>query len=176
MSTLKEARIEIRPATKQDAGALAKIERRCFDTAIYGHILLSESEFTRMVDRSRAQVIVAETAGRVVGYASVYYLRARRLTWFYSHAVDSEYRGLGIGTRLFHGVEDLAVANDCPCMILEIRGKRELYERYLRCGYKVIREIPKFYPDGSAAIRMGRLLTAQDLTPPVHASARKLVV
>jgi len=116
-------------------------------------------------------VIVAETAGRVIGYAAVFYLRAKRLTWFYSHAVDREYRGVGVGTRLFRGVEELAVANECPCMVLEIRGKRELYQHYLRYGYHVIREIPRFYPDGSAAIRMGKLLAA---TAP--ASARKILV
>lgn len=161
MGTSEEPDVGIRPATRQDARALAQIEQRCFDPLIYGHILLSESEFHRMIGRARAQVIVAETAGRVIGYAAVFYLRAKRLTWFYSHAVDHEFRGFGVGTRLFHGVEALAVANECPCMVLEIRGKRELYERYLRHGYQVIREIPKFYPDGSAAIRMGKLLAAE---------------
>ncbi len=69
---------------------------------------------------------------------------------------------MGVGTRLFRCAEQQAVANDCPCMILEIRGKRELFQRYTRYGYSVIREIPGFYPDGSTAIRMGKLLTAED--------------
>lgn len=171
MGTSQESDIRIRSATRQDARALAQIEQRCFDPAIYGHILLSESEFHRMIGRARAQVIVAETAGSVIGYAAVFYLRAKRLTWFYSHAVEREYRGLGVGTRLFQGVEALAVANECPCMILEIRGKRELYERYLRYGYQVIREIPRFYPDGSAAIRMGRLIAEN-----ASASPRRILV
>lgn len=155
------ARIELRPAVAQDAHALAQIERRCFDAAIYGHILLSEAEFRRMIGRSRSSVIVAEVNGRVAGYAAVFFLRAKRLTWFYSHAVDREYRGIGVGTRLFRAAEQLALANDCPCMVLEILGKEELYRRYTRDGYRVLREIPGFYPDGSTAIRMGKLLAAE---------------
>lgn len=155
-----QAQTVIRPAVAQDAQALAQIERRCFDPAIYGHILLSETEFCRMIGRPRSSVIVAEINGRVAGYAAVFFLRAKGLTWFYSHAVDREYRGIGAGTRLFHAVEQLAVANDCPCMVLEIRSKEELYRRYTRYGYRVLREIPRFYPDGSTAIRMGKQLAA----------------
>jgi ribosomal protein S18 acetylase RimI-like enzyme len=150
----------IRPAAGQDAPQLAQIERRCFDAAIYGHILLSEAKFRGMIGRARSAVIVAETAGRVTGYAATFFLRSKRLTWFYSHAVDREFRGAGIGTRLFHCAEELAVAHDCPCMVLEILGKRELFQRYTRDGYQVIREIPGFYPDGSTAIRMGKQLAA----------------
>jgi ribosomal protein S18 acetylase RimI-like enzyme len=169
---LKDAQTAIRPAVAQDAPALAQIERRCFDAAIYGHILLSESEFSRMIGRPRSSVIVAEIDGRVAGYAAVFYLRAKRLTWFYSHAVDREYRGIGVGTHLFRGAEALAVANDCPCMILEILGKQELFRRYTRYGYRVIREIPGFYPDGSTAIRMAKQLavpgTREAQTDSIH--------
>lgn len=157
-----EARIEIRPAVAQDAQALAQIERRCFDAAIYGHILLSESEFRRLICRTRSKVIVAEVDGRVAGYAAVFFLRSKRLTWFYSHAVDREYRGIGAGTRLFRCAEELAVVNDCSCMVLEILGKQELFRRYTRYGYRVLKEIPRFYPDGSAAIRMCKQLAAPD--------------
>lgn len=155
---LMSARIAIRPAVAQDAQALAQIESRCFDPAVYGHILLSETELRRMTGRPRASVIVAEIDGRVAGYAAVFFLRPKRLTWFYSHAVDREYRGIGAGTALFRRAEELAVANACPCMILEILGKQELFRRYTRDGYRVLREIPGFYPDGSTAIRMGKQL------------------
>lgn len=171
---LMQTGVEIRAATAADAVQLARIEQRCFDPAIYGHILLSESEFRRMIGRSRVQVIVAAKADHVIGYAAVFYLRAKRLTWFYSHAVDREYRGLGAGTRLFRRAEQLAVANACPCMILEIRGKQELFRRYTRDGYQIVREIPGFYPDGSTAIRMGKLLTAGDAAFPAPASAQEL--
>ncbi|MBK8163308.1 MAG: GNAT family N-acetyltransferase [Gammaproteobacteria bacterium] len=154
--------IEVRPAETRDAHTLAQIERRCFDPSVYGHLLMSEAEFTRMVGRSRSSLIVAEIDGRLAGYAAVFFVRQKRLSWFYSHAVDEEFRGMGVGTRLFRCAEQQAVANDCPCMILEIRGKRELFQRYTRYGYSVIREIPGFYPDGSTAIRMGKLLTAED--------------
>jgi ribosomal protein S18 acetylase RimI-like enzyme len=150
----------IRPAAGQDAPQLAQIEQRCFDAAIYGHILLNETKFRGMIGRPRSAVIVAEADGRVAGYAAVFFLRSKRLTWFYSHAVDREFRGAGIGTRLFHCAEELAVGRDCPCMILEILGKKELFQRYTRDGYQVIREIPGFYPDGSTAIRMGKQLAA----------------
>ncbi len=151
-----ETRVEIRPATARDVQALARIEQRCFDPGVYGHLLMSESEFGRMIGRTRSMIIVAEADGRVIGYAALFFIRRKRLSWFFSHAVDPAFRGRGVGTSLFRGAERQAVVNDCPCMVLEIRGKRELFERYTRYGYAVIREIPRFYPDGSTAIRMGR--------------------
>lgn len=169
-----DARIEIRSAVVQDAHQLAQIEQRCFDAAIYGHLLLSEAEFRRMISRLRSMVVVAEINGRVAGYAAVIFLRPKRLTWFYSHAVDREFRGIGAGTRLFRAAEDLAIANGCPCMILEILGKQELYRRYTRCGYEVVKEIPGFYPDGSTAIRMGKQLAAVDATEIPRESGSEL--
>ena len=168
------ARITIRPAVVQDAQALAQIEKRCFDPAVYGHILLSEAEFRRMIGRPRGSVIVAEIDGRVAGYAAVFFLRAKRLTWFYSHAVDREYRGIGAGTALFRRAEELAVANACPCMILEILGRQELFRRYTRDGYRVLREIPGFYPDGSTAIRMGKQLARFEPSPVAQEPASEL--
>lgn len=166
--------MEIRPAMPADAPALAQIEQRCFDAAIYGHILLCESDFRRMIGRPRSRVIVATVADRVIGYAAVFFLRPRRLTWFYSHAVDREYRGIGAGTRLFRAAEGLAVTNACPCMILEILGKQELFRRYTRDGYTVVREIPGFYPDGSTAIRMGKLLAGLDTAQTTQESVPEL--
>jgi [ribosomal protein S18]-alanine N-acetyltransferase len=157
-----ETHIEIRPAVSQDAHELAQIERRCFDAAVYGHLVMSETDFNRMISRTRSMVIVAEVDGKVAGYAAVIFVRSKQLTWFFSHAVEREFRGIGAGTRLFRGAEELAVANGCSCMILEILGKRDLFWRYTRYGYTVVREIPGFYPDGSAAIRMGKQLAAAE--------------
>lgn len=166
--------IGIRPATARDARALARIEQRCFDPGVYGHLLMSESEFVRMTGRARSMIIVAETDGQVIGYAALFFIRRKRLSWFFSHAVAPEFRGRGVGTLLFHGAERQAVANDCPCMVLEIRGRRELFERYTRYGYTVIREIPRFYPDGSTAIRMGKLLGAAETMAPRPGPTQKL--
>lgn len=169
-----DAHIKIRSAVSRDAHELAQIERRCFDAAVYGHLLLSETEFSRLISRTRSMVVVAEVNGRVAGYAAVIFVRSKQLTWFFSHAVDREFRGLGAGTRLFRRAEELAVANACPCMILEILGKNELFRRYTRYGYKVVREISGFYPDGSTAIRMGKQLTAADMAAITQGSGAEL--
>lgn len=157
-----DAHIAIRAALPRDAPELAQIERRCFDPAIFGH-LLTETEFTRLSTRSRSAVIVAEVNGKLAGYAAVIFLRPKRLTWFFSLAVDREYQGIGAAACLFRGAEEQAVANGCPCMILEIRQNKALFRRYTRYGYTVFREMPGYYPDGGAAIRMCKQLAVVDM-------------
>jgi ribosomal protein S18 acetylase RimI-like enzyme len=168
-----DVHIVIRKALPQDAHELAQIERRCFDPAIYGH-LLSKAEFTRLTTRVRSAVIVAEVNGKVAGYAAVIFLRPKRLTWFFSLAVDREYQGIGAATCLFRGAEEQAVANGCPCMILEIRQNKALFWRYTRYGYTVLKEMLGFYPDGGVAIRMCKQLAAVDTAGVTQDSSPEL--
>ncbi|MCS7128560.1 MAG: GNAT family N-acetyltransferase [Sulfolobales archaeon] len=82
----------------------------------------------------RKKVIVAEVEGKVVGFIITY--KHRHLTYIDSLAVDSEYRGLGIGSLLLDYLEETLVREGVEEVFLSVKDRNlAALNFYLKRGY-----------------------------------------
>lgn len=147
-----------RVATLLDMPELLALEQHCFTTD-----RLSRRSFQWMISRAHGELLVAENAGQLLGYALVLFRRGTSLARLYSIAIAEPARGMGLGRQLLSRVEASAVAQGCNRLRLEVRtdnpGALSLYER---SGYRRFAFIDAYYEDQTAAIRLEKTL----LTPP----------
>ena len=114
------AAFAIRPARRADGPALVRLLRGLAD---FEKLPPPDDEAARRLigdafgPRSRFDVLVAEIAGEVRGYALFFEtystFRAAPSLWLEDLFVDSEARGHGIGTALMREVARVAVARGC---------------------------------------------------------------
>ena len=160
---VREAPYLIRPATADDAAALAEIERVAFDPTTYGGFLMNARAFRRHAASSNILLVaVANTpGGAVAGYALGFVKAGSPYVRFVSLAVGPEHGGRGAAWRLFAALEQTAKERDLRGVRLEIReDNHRLLARYRRQGYEVFATVPQYYSDGAAAIRMVKDLPA----------------
>lgn len=158
-----------REAHRDDAPALAALERACFD-----YDVISLRSFTWMLTKGRAHIELAELDGLVVAYALVLYKRATSLARLYSIAVHPSQQGRGIARELLGRAECHAVEQDCVYLRLEVRpdnsGAIALYERL---GYHRFKIKHDYYEDHSDALCFEKRLFhgehAQRLKVPYYA-------
>ncbi len=82
----------------------------------------------------RKKVIVAEVEGKVVGFIIAY--KYRHLTYIDSLAVDSAYRGLGIGSLLLNYLEKTLVREGVEEVFLSVKDRNmNALNFYLKRGY-----------------------------------------
>jgi ribosomal protein S18 acetylase RimI-like enzyme len=152
------ARYRIRPARRDDADALARVEEAAFDPKTYGGMMLTARSFRRHADGPNALIVSEDLDAEgapVCGYALGFVKRGSPYVRFVSLAILPEHGGKGAGRMLFEGIEAFALDNGLRGVRLEIReDNHRLLERYLRLGYRVFATVPDYYPDGAAAIRM----------------------
>ena len=147
--------LSFRIATPGDVPELVALEQHCFTTD-----RLSLRSFQWMVSRAHAQLLVAENAGRLLGYALVLFHRGTSLARLYSIAIAEHARGLGLGKQLLKRIEMIAVEHDCDCVRLEVRtdnpGALALYEHN---GYRSFARVNDYYADHTAALRLEKTLS-----------------
>ncbi|MCB1971222.1 MAG: GNAT family N-acetyltransferase [Geminicoccaceae bacterium] len=149
-----------RPATRNDAAALAAIEAAAFDPARYDG-LITARQFRHFADGANAALIVVEHEGRPAGYALVLFRKGSSAGRFYSLAVDPRIQGAGLGSTLFSAAERAVLDHGATRMRLEIREDNlTLKNRYERMGYRLATRVPGYYPDGCAALRLERTVAA----------------
>jgi hypothetical protein len=110
----------LRPATSAD---VEEIFRLIVALAEYEHLTGDvEGSAARLREhlfgpRPRAEVVVAESAGRTVGFALFFHSYSSFLTapglWLEDLFVEPEHRGHGIGTALLRRVAAVAVERGC---------------------------------------------------------------
>ena len=142
--------LSFRVATLNDLPALVALEQHCFTTD-----RLSPRSFQWMISRAHAQLLVAENAGQLLGYALVLFHRGTSLARLYSLAIARPARGIGLGKQLLAHIEACAMAHDCAYLRLEVRtdnpGAIALYER---SGYRRFALINDYYADHTDALRL----------------------
>jgi predicted N-acetyltransferase YhbS len=126
----------IRPATKADAPAIARVINEAFEV---------EREFRKGERTSVGQIIellerdtflVAEQEGRIVGAVDV--RTAGAVGYFGMLAVDAEMRGAGLGRALLEAAEEHCRLAGCSTMTLSTgEDRKELIPWYERLGYRV---------------------------------------
>lgn len=91
------------------------------------------SQIRAIFKRDPKQFIVAEAKGKILGYASFSYSEENRLGVVGHNAVDPDYRGRGIGTRLI--AEAVQILKDKGAMLLQVttllhdKPARRVYEK-----------------------------------------------
>lgn len=107
-------------------------------------------------ENSEYHLIVAESAGQVIGYSCLGPTACTQSTWdLYWIAVSPDTQGSGIGRQLMVASEDLARRHGATRMYIDTAGREQYVPTrafYERCGYKVAATLPDFYAPGDAKV------------------------
>lgn len=150
------AEIHIRPMRSQDLIAVLEIERGSYSMA------WSEATFRGLLRRADAEMIVAEAAGVLVGYAA---------TWFVvdqgelgNVAVAAEWRRRGVGALLVDAVIARAARRGAREIFLEVRPSNAVAQRlYVRFGFREVGRRRNYYAEPTEdALVMRRAVSAED--------------
>lgn len=137
-----EAALEFREMTTDDLDRITEIEEKSFA------LPWSRNLFQEEADNENAHYIVGLLEKKIVAYAgawvSVEYGEAEVM----SVAVEPEYRGRGIGTRLFARLIEEVKRFGATAITLEVRPSNEaaikLYEKF---GLRSVGRRPHYYID-----------------------------
>ena len=128
--------LEIRPATVDDAGAIARLLDQL------GYPAESDAIPARLgrLTNERAAVFVALRNGTIVGLATVHILtlvnHVRDVAWLTALVVDESARGIGVGRRLVERVETFAREHDCEQLSVTTHERRPgAHAFYARTGF-----------------------------------------
>ena len=139
----------IRPATETDIPALVALEQS----------FPEEDRFPvrtwRRLLRGQSMAYVAVSDGEICGAAVYLYRTGTKVARLYSLTVSPGHRGKGIASALLAAGEADAGGRGCDRVRLEVRLSNaaaiRLYERH---DFRVMAQIPSYYPDGETAARM----------------------
>jgi ribosomal protein S18 acetylase RimI-like enzyme len=155
-----QAALSVRPATLADLDALVALETQSFVTD-----RLSRRQLRYMLTKARADTLLAEEGGMLLGYILALYSRGTAVARIYSIAVSPKARGRGIGRALIEATEAAAWDKERAYVRLEIRrdnlASQALFER---AGYRRFGVLSDYYEDHMEALRYEKGLTP-NLTP-----------
>lgn len=145
----------IRKATISDLESIVEIENSSF---LADHFSLKQ--FRYLLVKARADFLVyIGPNDKVVGYVVGLIRKNCRHLRIYSVAIHNNYRGAGIARALFTELENIA-AKRIVDLTLEVRIDRDdLVAIYERLGYKKYGIRKDYYSDGTAAIKMRKIIT-----------------
>ncbi|MFT4900947.1 MAG: ribosomal protein S18 acetylase RimI-like enzyme [Lentimonas sp.] len=142
--------IVVRDVSIDDVDGLVKLELHAFEND-----RLSRRSFIRSIKGANRIFQVIECEEQLVGYGLVHLHRGTRLARLYSIALDSQFRGQGLGRKLLAELETRAAQAGRFFMRLEVAHQNEAAIRlYEVNGYKVFGELHDYYEDHSDALRM----------------------
>ena len=153
--------LRMRPARPDDLDDLLAIER------VFPTDRLGPRSFRHAVQSASADLLVAEGADGVVGYALVHHRKHSRTAHLSSIAVKRGAAGKGLGKHLLRAAEAEARAKGCSRLRLEVRAdNRAAQKLYEKNGYRRIDTVEDYYEDSEAAWRYEKELTARALPRP----------
>ena len=126
-------------------------------------ILLEEKVFTtdRLTARSfkyhseqeSSLLIVASVDKKVAGYFLLFFRKNSKRARLYSLALDPDFHGLGLGSKLLLRSMEDARKRGCKTYGLEVRPDNESAVRlYIKHGFSIVRTREDFYQDGTSAL------------------------
>ncbi len=137
-------RCNVRNASPEDIDLIVRVERRSFKHP-YPKIIFISALFLHP-----ELFLVVECDGEVAGYITGF-VTSDNCCHIASIAVDPDFRGMGLGSRLIEVFEDRCVGMDLECVRLEVSVlNEEALKLYRKLGYEVIERIPNYYPDSDA--------------------------
>jgi ribosomal-protein-alanine N-acetyltransferase len=154
-------RLRIRRVESSDLHDVIAINRKSFV------LPYSAMVFREFFNEHRYAFIVAESDGRIAGYAMSRILRklnlkglgVKKIGHIMSIAVHPDFRRRGIGKLLLERTVGALTQNDATELRLEVRtGNQLAIDIYLGMGFHKERTIDGYYSDGEDAILMTKRL------------------
>ena len=146
---------KIRPASRDDLAALLELE------GSFPEVDRFDARTWRRLLAGKALTLVHETPQGINAAAVLLFRAGSPTARLYSISVATAARGQGIGLRLLAACEQSAAARGATRLRLEVRSTNTSAHRlYDGAGYRVIAQLDSYYPDGEAALRMQKSLTA----------------
>lgn len=143
----------IRPGTRDDLPALVALEETFPEEDRF-----SRRTWLRLL-KGRTITLVAQSEGRLIAAGSLLLRSGIDIARLYSLSVAPEARGKGLARKLLGALESAATAAGCARIRLEVRaGNAAARALYDSSGYRVVKRIEAYYPDGEDAARMEKHL------------------
>lgn len=158
---------DLRSGNCRDLDDLLALEGR-----VFAGDRLSRRSVRHFLSSPRAVLLVAEQAGRLVGYALVLFTVRSAAARLYSIAVIPEWAGRGAGWRLLAAAEAIARERGRGLMRLEVEaGNATAIALYRKAAYREYGRRAGYYASGGDA-----LLFQKPLYPPLAAARDEAVV
>ncbi|MDN3511323.1 MAG: GNAT family N-acetyltransferase [Candidatus Jettenia sp. CY-1] len=153
------APIHLRSATVQDIAAILELE-----TAGFSRIeeRFNQRQVLHLIANPRATVIVAESKGRVLGWAAGLVRRHSKSNSgrLYAVAVHPDAQGKYIGKRLVSHILNALAARGVQRIFLEVNAKNQgAINLYYKLGFIDQEYLADYYGPGHHGIRMVRLIS-----------------
>ncbi len=158
MNSNGSSEVVIRRPHMRDLERIVEIEKKSFDDPFPKEVL-----FVQLFLHSDLS-FVAEVNGKVVGYA-ICAPREDGYLHLLNFAVDPEYRGKGIGTKLLLSVIEEAKFLGFKGVRLEVNVNNERARRlYEKHGFRVVEVLENYYRNGVHAYLMIKELRGNDIS------------
>jgi len=140
---------EIRKAQLSDLEKIMEIEAQSFREESFNirqmrYLLKSENLF-----------LVAENQQQLAAYMILLSKKNSAVLRIYALAVAEKFRGIGLAKRMLNNAIALANKRDLSKVSLEVKAVNyTAIKIYKSLGFKVVKELPAYYKDGTTALKM----------------------
>lgn len=155
----RESEVTLRRMTLRDVDNVLIVERRSFMAPWSRQAFMTE-----LLDNQFARYIVAEHAGRIVGYSGIWLIVDEGHVT--NIAVDPDYRGYHLGETLLRSLMAICVAHGGRRITLEVRVTNDVAQNlYRKLGFAGAGVRKGYYTDNreDALIMWADLPPAKDL-------------
>jgi len=149
------AAIHIREALSDDLPHLMALEQRCFQGD-----RISKRQMRYLLRKAKARTWLLSCGSVVAAYCLCFTPALPRPARIYSIAVQPEYRGQGLATKLLKAVlENLFAMHYTRCRLEVSVGNQSAQKLYASFGFRTIEKLPAYYQDGADGLRMEKDLS-----------------
>jgi ribosomal protein S18 acetylase RimI-like enzyme len=147
----------VRLATVKDIEELLRLEKVGFTSDQF-----DRNQLLHLLSKANATAFIIEQAGQICGSAIMAWRRNSSVGRLYSIVIDPVFQGRGMGSQLLQACEAAASKQGCDRISLEVRvDNMRAMSMYERHGYSINEPLPEYYADGSAGLRMVKVLRSQ---------------
>ena len=144
-----------RQAAKTDLNFILGVENACFSSA--DAFKADQILYLVRNPRKSCRTEIILYGKNQAGWASFLLRKNSSSVRLYSIALLPEFSGKGIARNYLNQM--LSAFPDCRRMLLEVRASNSrAIKLYENLGFKVIHELPGYYPDGESGVKMEREL------------------
>lgn len=156
--TLEDADISIRRGGSADIDAVDALE-----AASFGADRFPRRNLQRMLASPSAVTLLAEKNERALGYLLLLFRKGAKAARLYSLATAPDSRGQGIASSLVRAGVQCAIKRGSDRLRLEVRASNLAAIRLYDClGFRVVDQLPGYYSDGEAGLRMECLFDGRE--------------
>ena len=149
----------LRDYRESDFDTLWRIDQECFPA----ELAYSRTELAGYIRRPSSVTLVAELAGKVVGYI-VAERGGRKVGHIITLDVRAEARRAGLGSKLMSAAEERLRAQGCPSVLLEVAvSNATAIAFYHGQGYATLATLPRYYNAETDALLLGKKLAPETL-------------